>query len=137
MANRPKRSRRCGTASKRRGGKGVKDVKVTAKNGPVRRDRFAVREGDEIMVITAAGDGGSDEVWMPSASSGGTRKGVKVMTPNEGDKIATLAKLARKKQLSRRQKALKKTNAQRHRGTEKKSLNANLLYSLCLCASVS
>jgi DNA gyrase subunit A len=76
----------------RRGGKGVKDVKVTAKNGPV-VGIAAVRDGDEIMVITQQG-----MVTRTSVDAirtvGRNTQGVKVMTPNDGDKIATMAKLA-------------------------------------------
>ena len=76
----------------RRGGKGVKDVKVTAKNGPV-VGIAAVRDGDEIMVITQQGmvtRTGVDAIRIVGRNT----QGVKVMTPNEGDKIATMAKLA-------------------------------------------
>jgi DNA gyrase subunit A len=76
----------------RRGGKGVKDVKVTAKNGPV-VGIASVREGDEIMVITQQGmvtRTGVDAIRVVGRNT----QGVKVMTPNDGDKIATLAKLA-------------------------------------------
>jgi len=76
----------------RRGGKGVKDVKVTTKNGPV-VGIASVRDGDEIMVITQQG-----MVTRTAVDAirivGRNTQGVKVMTPNEGDKIATLAKLA-------------------------------------------
>jgi DNA gyrase subunit A len=76
----------------RRGGKGVKDVKVTTKNGPV-VGVAAVRDGDEIMVITQQG-----MVVRTAVDAirivGRNTQGVKVMTPSEGDKIATLAKLA-------------------------------------------
>ena len=76
----------------RRGGKGVKDVKVTAKNGPV-VGIASVRDGDEIMVITQQG-----MVVRTSVDAirivGRNTQGVKVMTPNDGDKIATMAKLA-------------------------------------------
>ncbi len=76
----------------RRGGKGVKDVKVTAKNGPV-VGVTAVRDGDEIMVITQQG-----MVVRTAVDAirivGRNTQGVKVMTPSDGDKIATLAKLA-------------------------------------------
>ncbi len=76
----------------RRGGKGVKDVKVTAKNGPV-VGIVSVRDGDEIMVITAQGmvvRTKTDDIRLVGRNT----QGVKVMTPNNGDKIATLAKLA-------------------------------------------
>ncbi len=77
----------------RRGGKGVKDVKVTAKNGPC-VGIVAVRQGDEIMVITAQGmvvRTNVDDIRIVGRNT----QGVKVMTPKEGDKIITLAKLAR------------------------------------------
>ena len=76
----------------RRGGKGVKDVKVTAKNGPV-VGIAAVREGDEIMVITTQGmvvRTKTDDIRLVGRNT----QGVKVMTPATGDKIATMAKLA-------------------------------------------
>ena len=75
----------------RRGGKGVKDVKVTAKNGPC-VGIVAVRQGDEIMVITAQGmvvRTNVDDIRIVGRNT----QGVKVMTPKEGDKIITLAKL--------------------------------------------
>ncbi len=76
----------------RRGGKGVKDVKVTAKNGPV-VGVISVRLGDEIMVITQQGmvvRTAVDAVRIVGRNT----QGVKIMTPNEGDKIKTMAKLA-------------------------------------------
>jgi DNA gyrase subunit A len=76
----------------RRGGKGVKDVKVTAKNGPV-VGVISVRDGDEIMVITQQG-----MVVRTAVETirivGRNTQGVKIMTPNDGDKIKTMAKLA-------------------------------------------
>jgi DNA gyrase subunit A len=77
----------------RRGGKGVKDVKVTAKNGPV-VGIAAVRDGDEIMVITSQGMVVRTKVDTIRIVGRNTQ-GVKVMTPNDGDKVRTLAKLAR------------------------------------------
>ena len=65
---------------------------LTAKNGPV-VGIASVREGDEIMVITQQGmvtRTGVDAIRIVGRNT----QGVKVMTPNEGDKIATLAKLA-------------------------------------------
>jgi DNA gyrase subunit A len=75
----------------RRGGKGVKDVKVTAKNGPV-VGIASVRDGDEIMVITQQGMVVRTRVDA-IRTVGRNTQGVKVMTPNEGDKVATMAKL--------------------------------------------
>ena len=76
----------------RRGGKGVKDMKVTAKNGPC-IGIAAVRHGDEIMVITLQGmvvRTKVDDIRIVGRNT----QGVKVMTPGEGDKIIALAKLA-------------------------------------------
>ena len=77
----------------KRGGKGKKDVKVTKKNGPV-VGIASVRDGDEIMVITTLGmvvRTKVDDIRIVARNT----QGVKVMTPSEGDKIRTLAKLAR------------------------------------------
>ncbi|HUR54198.1 MAG TPA: DNA gyrase C-terminal beta-propeller domain-containing protein, partial [Gemmataceae bacterium] len=77
----------------RRGGKGVKDVRVTAKNGKVIGIED-VRDGDEIMFITAQGmvtRSKVDDIRIVGRNT----QGVKVMTMNDGDKIVTLAKVAR------------------------------------------
>jgi DNA gyrase subunit A len=77
----------------RRGGKGLKDVKVTAKNGKV-VGISSVRPGDEIMVITQQGmvtRSKVDDIRIVGRNT----QGVKVMTPVEGDKIVTVAKVAR------------------------------------------
>jgi DNA gyrase subunit A len=76
----------------RRGGKGVKDVKVTAKNGKV-VGISCVRAGDEIMVITAQGMVTRSKVDAIRIVGRNTQ-GVKVMTPADGDKIVTVAKVA-------------------------------------------
>ncbi|HSQ58026.1 MAG TPA: DNA gyrase C-terminal beta-propeller domain-containing protein, partial [Gemmata sp.] len=76
----------------RRGGKGLKDVKVTAKNGRVVGIASA-RPGDEIMVITQQGmvtRSRVDDIRIVGRNT----QGVKVMTPAEGDKIVTIAKVA-------------------------------------------
>jgi DNA gyrase subunit A len=76
----------------RRGGKGLKDVKVTSKNGPV-VGIANVRDGDEIMLITKDG--------MVTRSKvdgirivGRNTQGVRVMNLNEGDRLVTVAKVA-------------------------------------------
>ncbi len=77
----------------KRGGGGVKDVRVTAKNGKV-VGVVAVRDGDEIMLITANGmvtRSKVDDVRIVGRNT----QGVRVMNLNEGDRIVTLAKLAR------------------------------------------
>jgi DNA gyrase subunit A len=76
----------------RRGGKGVKDVKVTAKNGPV-VGVTSVREGDEIMLITKDGMVTRSKVDNIRIVGRNTQ-GVKVMNLNDGDKLVTVAKVA-------------------------------------------
>jgi DNA gyrase subunit A len=76
----------------RRGGKGTKDVKVTDKNGPV-VGIAAVREGDEVILITLNGmvtRSKTDEVRLVGRNT----QGVRVMNVEEGDRIVTFAKLA-------------------------------------------
>jgi DNA gyrase subunit A len=76
----------------RRGGKGVKDVKVTAKNGPV-VGVTSVRDGDEIMLITK--DGMVTRCKVDDIRIvGRNTQGVKVMNLNDGDKLVTVAKVA-------------------------------------------
>ncbi len=75
-----------------RGGKGVKDVKVTAKNGKV-VGITTVRDGDEIMIITKDGmvtRSKVDDIRIVGRNT----QGVKVMNLNEGDKVVTVAKVA-------------------------------------------
>ncbi len=77
----------------RRGGKGVRDVRVTEKNGPV-IGVVDVRDGDEIMLITRQGmvvRTKVDDIRIVGRNT----QGVRVMNLNEGDALATLAKVAR------------------------------------------
>ncbi len=76
----------------RRSGKGVKDVKVTAKNGPVIAIT-SVRNGDEIMLITKDGmvtRSKVDDIRIVGRNT----QGVKVMNLNGEDKLVTVAKVA-------------------------------------------
>lgn len=76
----------------RRGGKGVKDVRVTAKNGKI-VGIASVRDGDEIMLITK--DGMVTRTKVENIRIvGRNTQGVRVMNPNEGDRIVALAKVA-------------------------------------------
>jgi DNA gyrase subunit A len=76
----------------RRGGKGLKDVKVTAKNGTV-VGIASVRDGDEIMLITKDGMVTRSKV-EDIRIVGRNTQGVRVMNLNEGDKLVTVAKVA-------------------------------------------
>jgi DNA gyrase subunit A len=77
----------------RRGGKGVKDIRTSDRNGPV-VGVVPVRDSDDLMLITLQG-----MVTRIQASevrvTGRNTQGVRVITPNEGDKLASVAKVAR------------------------------------------
>ncbi len=76
----------------RRGGKGVKDVRTSERNGKV-VGISSVREGDEIMLIAVQGMVTrirADDIRIVGRNT----QGVRVMNLNDGDKIATLAKVA-------------------------------------------
>jgi DNA gyrase subunit A len=77
----------------RRGGKGVKDIRTTERNGPV-IGVVPVRDSDDVMLITLQG-----MVTRIRASEirvvGRNTQGVRVITPNEGDKVASVAIVAR------------------------------------------
>jgi DNA gyrase subunit A len=76
----------------RRGGKGLKDVRVTAKNGKVIGIE-PVRDGDEIMLITVQGMVTRSKVDA-IRTVGRNTQGVRVMNLNDGDRLASLAKIA-------------------------------------------
>lgn len=77
----------------RRGGKGLKDIRASERNGPV-VGVVPVRDTDDVMLITLQG-----MVTRIKASeirvTGRNTQGVRVITPNEGDKVASVAKVAR------------------------------------------
>lgn len=77
----------------RRGGKGLRDIRTSERNGPV-VDVAAVRDGDDIMLITTQGMVNRthvDEVRI----TGRNAQGVRIMNLREGDKVASVAKVAR------------------------------------------
>jgi DNA gyrase subunit A len=77
----------------RRGGKGVKDIRTSERNGPV-VGVVPVRDADDVMLITMQG-----MVTRIKANeirvTGRNTQGVRVITPNEGDKVASVAIVAR------------------------------------------
>jgi DNA gyrase subunit A len=77
----------------RRGGKGVRDIRTSERNGLV-VDVAAVRDTDDIMLITTGGMVNRTHV-REIRVVGRNTQGVRVMGLNEGDKIASLAKVAR------------------------------------------
>jgi DNA gyrase subunit A len=80
----------------RRGGKGVRDVRTSERNGPV-VGVVAVRETDDIMLITAGGMVNRTHVSEVRVVGRNTQ-GVRVMGLNEGDRVASLAKVAREEE---------------------------------------
>jgi DNA gyrase subunit A len=77
----------------RRGGKGVRDIRTSERNGPV-VGVAAVRDGNDIVLITVQGMVNRthvDEIRVVGRNT----QGVRVMNLNEGDKVASLAKVAR------------------------------------------
>lgn len=77
----------------RRGGKGLRDIRTSERNGPV-VGVVSVRDGDDIMLITAQGMVNRTHVHEIRVVGRNTQ-GVRIMNLNEGDKIASLAKVAK------------------------------------------
>ena len=81
----------------RRGGKGVKDIRTSERNGQV-VGVVPVRDTDDLMLITLQG-----MVTRIQASeiriTGRNTQGVRVISPNEGDKVASVAKVAREEEV--------------------------------------
>jgi DNA gyrase subunit A len=76
----------------RRGGKGVRDIRTSDRNGPV-MGVASVRDSDDIMLITTAGMVNRTHVHEIRVIGRNTQ-GVRVMNLNEGDRIASIAKVA-------------------------------------------
>jgi DNA gyrase subunit A len=77
----------------RRGGKGVRDIRTTDRNGQVVGVQ-SVRDGDELMVITEQGMVTRmrvDEIRIVGRNT----QGVRLINLNERDKVVTAAKIAR------------------------------------------
>ena len=77
----------------RRGGKGVRDIRTSERNGQV-VGIVPVHADDEIMLITTQGMVNRTRV-SEIRVVGRNTQGVRIMNLNEGDKIASLAKIAR------------------------------------------
>ncbi len=77
----------------RRGGKGLRDIRTSERNGPV-VGVAAVRETDDIMLITTGGMVNRTHV-QEIRVVGRNTQGVRVMGLKEGDKIASIAKIPR------------------------------------------
>ena len=77
----------------KRGGKGLRDIRTSERNGPV-LGIISVREEDDIMLITAQGMVNRTHV-REIRVIGRNTQGVRIMNLNESDKIASIAKVAR------------------------------------------
>ncbi|MEZ6123762.1 MAG: DNA gyrase subunit A [Planctomycetaceae bacterium] len=76
----------------RRGGKGLRDIKTTARNGSV-VDALAVSDDDEVLIVTAKG-----KIQRLKASDistiGRNTQGVRIMKLDDGDTVASCAVIA-------------------------------------------
>jgi DNA gyrase subunit A len=81
----------------RRGGKGVRDIRTSERNGPV-VGVAAVRDDDDIMLITSGGMVNRTHV-SEIRVVGRNTQGVRVMGLKEGDRIASLAKVAKEEEM--------------------------------------
>lgn len=77
----------------RRGGKGLRDIRTSERNGPV-VGVASVRETDDIMLITAGGMVNRTHI-REIRLIGRNTQGVRIMNLNAGDKITSIAKVAR------------------------------------------
>lgn len=76
----------------KRGGKGLRDIKATSRNGKV-VDALSVREDDEVLIVTTRG-----KIQRLRASDisciGRNTQGVRIMKLDDGDTIASCARIA-------------------------------------------
>jgi DNA gyrase subunit A len=77
----------------RRGGKGLRDIRTSDRNGPV-IGIVSVRDGDDIMLMTVQGMVNRTHV-AEIRVVGRNTQGVRIMNLNDGDKIASIAKVAK------------------------------------------
>ncbi len=76
----------------KRGGKGLRDIKTTERNGKV-VDAMAVRDNDEVLIVTAKG-----KIQRLKASDistiGRNTQGVRIMKMDDGDTLSSCATIA-------------------------------------------
>ncbi len=89
----PQRSGNMRYRKQRRGGKGVRDIRTNERNGQV-VGVISVRDGDDIMLITAGGMVNRTHV-NEIRIVGRNTQGVRIMDLREGDRIASIAKVAK------------------------------------------
>jgi DNA gyrase subunit A len=79
--------------TQRRGGKGLRDIKTTDRNGPV-IGIAGVRDDDELLMITARGK--MQRIVAGDVSViGRNTQGVRIMTLDEGDTLAAIVRVPR------------------------------------------
>jgi DNA gyrase subunit A len=79
--------------TQRRGGKGLRDIKATERNGPV-VSIVSVRDDDELLMMTARGK--IQRIVAGEISSiGRNTQGVKIMSLDEGDTLAAAVRVPR------------------------------------------
>ncbi|MEX0979416.1 MAG: DNA gyrase C-terminal beta-propeller domain-containing protein, partial [Pirellulales bacterium] len=79
--------------TQRRGGKGLRDIKTTDRNGPV-IGVIGVRDDDEVLMMTARGK--LQRVVAGEISIiGRNTQGVRIMTLDEGDTLAAIVRVPR------------------------------------------
>lgn len=77
--------------TQRRGGKGLRDIKTTDRNGPV-VGSVAVRDDDEVLVMTARGK--LQRIMVSEISViGRNTQGVRIMSLDEGDAVAAVVRV--------------------------------------------
>ncbi len=76
----------------RRGGKGIRDIRTSERNGPV-VGVVAVRETDDVMLITSAGMVNRTHVREVRVT-GRNAQGVRLVNTREGDTVRSVAKVA-------------------------------------------
>jgi DNA gyrase subunit A len=77
--------------TQRRGGKGIRDIKTTPRNGPV-VGIVGVRETDELLMITAGGK--IQRITARDVSEiGRNTQGVRIMSLDEGDTLAAVVRV--------------------------------------------
>jgi DNA gyrase subunit A len=75
----------------RRGGKGIRDIRTTDRNGPAVKIA-AVTEGDEVLLVTTAGKIQRLRV-VDINEIGRNTQGVRIMRLDKEDKVASLARI--------------------------------------------
>ena len=89
--------------TQRRGGKGLRDIKTTPRNGPV-IGIVRVRDGDELLMMTARGK--IQRIPAGDVSIiGRNTQGVKIMRLDEGDTLVAVKRVPQEEQNEQRDEA--------------------------------